>query len=186
MNLNRHLNTHSSRRQLNGTVLVEAIITMAVTAMLFVMVCSFMDFTGRSFTALFNYVDLDDANRIGMDQLTRDVRQANCVSDYTTTTLTLQDSDGVSIVYTYDPTAKTLTRSKATESRLMLTGCDRLTFNLRQRNTVGGSYDVYPAATPATCKVVDVSWLCSRSILGAKINTESVQTARIVIRKQGA
>jgi len=27
-----------------------------------------------------------------------------------------------------------------------------------------------------------VSWKCSRTILGAKINTESVQTAKIVLR----
>jgi hypothetical protein len=30
--------------------------------------------------------------------------------------------------------------------------------------------------------MIDVSWKCSREILGAKINTESVQTAKIVIR----
>jgi hypothetical protein len=31
-------------------------------------------------------------------------------------------------------------------------------------------------------KLVDVSWLCSRKILGRKVNTESVQTAKIVMR----
>ena len=41
------------------------------------------------------------------------------------------------------------------------------------------------SATVATAKVIDLSWVCSRSILGQKANTESVQTARIVIRKQG-
>jgi hypothetical protein len=29
---------------------------------------------------------------------------------------------------------------------------------------------------------VDVSWKCSRQILGEKVNTESVQTAKIVMR----
>ena len=35
---------------------------------------------------------------------------------------------------------------------------------------------------PAICKLVSVSWRCSRTILGQKVNTESVQTAKIVIR----
>ena len=56
---------------------------------------------------------------------------------------------------------------------------------LGQRNPVGGSYDIYPAATAATAKVINVSWMCSRKIFGIKEDTESVQTARIVIRKQG-
>ena len=51
---------------------------------------------------------------------------------------------------------------------------------------IGGSYDVYPAGTIATAKVIDVSWVCSRTLFGRKENTESVQTARIVIRKQGS
>ena len=33
-----------------------------------------------------------------------------------------------------------------------------------------------------TAKLIDVSWKCSRKIMGEKLNTESVQTAKIVIR----
>jgi hypothetical protein len=33
-------------------------------------------------------------------------------------------------------------------------------------------------------KLVQVTWVCSRSILGKKVNTESVQSAKVVIRKQ--
>jgi len=100
-------------------------------------------------------------------------------------TISLEDSDGVALSYAYDATARTLTRAKSGVSRILLKQCDRLNFSIGQRNAVGGSYDVYPAATPATCKVVNVSWICSRTIFGIKNNTESVQTARIVIRKQG-
>jgi len=48
-----------------------------------------------------------------------------------------------------------------------------------------GKFGVYLAATPATAKVVDVTWVCSRTVLGRRQNTENVQSARIVIRKQG-
>jgi hypothetical protein len=134
---------------------------------------------------MFNYVDLDDANRIAVDRITRDVRQSNKVTAYTTNSLTLQDSDGLPIVYSYSPDTRTLTRTKSGLTSVILHDCDTLGFSLGQRNPVGGSYDIYPAATPATCKVVNVSWICTRTIFGKKSNSESVQTARIVIRKQG-
>jgi hypothetical protein len=38
------------------------------------------------------------------------------------------------------------------------------------------------ASTPSQVKLISVSWRCSRTILGAKVNTESVQTAQICIR----
>jgi len=57
---------------------------------------------------------------------------------------------------------------------------------LRQRNPIDGSLEVYDAASFDVAKVIDVSWVCSRTIFGRKENTESVQTARIVIRKQGS
>jgi Tfp pilus assembly protein PilW len=162
------------------------IIAIGITSLLVLTVTGFIMFSGRSFAALFNYVDLDDANRIAIDRITRDVRQANGVSAYTTNSLTLRDSDGTPIVYAYSPVTATLTRTRAGDVSVILHDCDSLSFSIGQRNTVSGSYDIYPAATPDTCKVVNVRWVCSRTIFGRKENSESVQTARIVIRKQGS
>ena len=176
-----------SNRQQRGFALAEAWIAVGVTALLLMVVVSFTQFSGRSFAALFNYVDLDDANRIAMDRITRDVRQSIRVQNATTNLLVLLDADGVStITYSYVPSTRKLNRTRSGQSpEEILTECDRLAFSIGQRNTVYGSYDVYPVATPNTAKVINVSGSCSRTIFGIKENTESVQTARIVIRKQG-
>jgi len=166
-------------------VLSEVIVATGITALLMVGLVAFFMFAGQSFAAMFNYADLDGANRIAMDTLTTDLRQCNKVNTCTTTGLALEDYDGIALTYTYDPTAKTLVRTKGASTTTLLKGCTSLTFTICQRNPVGGSYDVYPAATAATAKVVNISWVCSRSIFGNSINTESVQTARIVIRRQG-
>jgi prepilin-type N-terminal cleavage/methylation domain-containing protein len=168
-----------------GFTLIEMLFTVGVTTLCMAALATFFLFSTHSFTTLFNYVDLDDANRIAMDQLTRDVRQANSVFSYTSNQLVLVDSDGLNLSYTYDSTAGTLTRSKSGVNKIVLTGCDRLAFVIGQRNPVNGTYDVYPAADATTAKVVNVSWMCSRQVFGRKEDTESVQTARIVIRKQG-
>src|SRR5258708_18039169 len=167
-------------------VLSEMIVAIGITSLLMVGLVAFFMFAGQSFAAMFNYADLDGANRIAMDTLTTDLGECNKLTACSTTILTLQDYDGVALIYTYDATAKTLVRTKGASTSTLLKGCTSLTFTICQRNPVGGSYDVYPAATPLTAKVVNISWICSRSIFGNNINTESVQTARIVIRRQGS
>lgn len=168
-----------------GFALTEMIFAMGITTLLVLVVCGFSMYTSRNFVVLANYVELDDANRLAIDQMTRDLRTANRLVGSTTNSLSIEDPNGFTIQYTYSRTLRTLTRTKGGLSRVILTGCDTLNFSLGQRNPVGGTYDIYPVATPDTAKVVNVSWVCSRDIYGVRANTESVQTARIVIRKQG-
>ena len=176
----------AARRTAAGFLLAEAMVTIMVVSVLLVAIVAFMLFSTRSFTTMYNYVDLDDRNRIAMDQLTRDVRQCKRVIACSTNQLVLEDADGLSLSYNFRPATSELVRQKnGGDERVILMGCDRLNFQIGQRNAMKGSYDIYPAATPANAKVVNVSWVCSRTIFGRKENTESVQTARIVIRKQG-
>ncbi len=166
-------------------MLIEALMSIGLTGLIMIVLVSISVFSGRSFVAMANYVELDDNNRIAIDTITRDLRECNKVLSSDATSLALEDSDGFTITYTYSPTLKTLTRVKASSSTTLLTGCQTLTFTLGQRNTVAGTFDQFPAATIAEAKVVDVSWRCVRTILGVTANTEAVQTAKIVIRKQG-
>src|SRR5947209_3570484 len=84
----------ASGKSLSGFTLIETMFSLGVTTLCLATLGSFFVFSTHSFTSLFNYVDLDDANRIAMDQLTRDVRQANSVKSSTTNTLVLVDADG--------------------------------------------------------------------------------------------
>ncbi len=141
-------------------------------------------FTGRSFASLFNYTDLDLYSRNALDTMSRDIRQAQYVTNATSTSVTFQDWDNTPLQYSWDPNALTLSRIKAGQNQVLLVNCVYLNFALYQRNPVGGTYDQYPAATPGTCKLVQVTWVCARQILGFNVNTESVQSARFVIRKE--
>lgn len=173
-------------RARSAFALVEVMIAGGLTTLLVLVICGFTVYSGYNFASLFNYVDLDDMNRNAMDRITRDVRQALRVKAATTNTLTLVGADNLDIAYVYNPAQDTLTRKKGNEpTEVLLTECQRFSFTMAMRNPVGGSYDIYPTATATNCKVVNVSWKCSRKILGREENTESVQTARIVIRKQG-
>lgn len=168
-----------------GTSLVEAVIAIGVTGLILLALASISMVSGRSFVAFANYVDLDSANRIAMDTLTRDVRECNRVTSFTATRLVIEDAAGFSITFQFSKDRQTLTRTRSGVSKVLLTGCEALQFNIAQRNPLNGNYDVYPTATASDAKVVNVTWNCSRNILGHRANTENVQTARIVIRRQG-
>lgn len=160
------------------------LVAITLASLVLAAVASMSVFSGRSFAALSNYVDLDMYSRNALDRMTKEIRQTNRLKSFSSTHLTFEDADGADLSYIYNAAAGTLTRVKAGVSEVLLKGCDVLNFSVYQRNPVGGSYDVYPTATADTCKLVQLSWICSRTILGAKLNTESVQSAKVVIRKQ--
>jgi len=75
-------------------VLVEALMAIGVTGLLMLALVGISVFSGRSFVAMANYVELDDANRIAIDTITRDLRSCNRVFYCTTNFLALEDYDG--------------------------------------------------------------------------------------------
>ena len=174
----------SSVRRRAGAALVEYMFGIGVGALVLLSTTSLSLYTGKSFAGLANYMDLDTASRNALDRLTREIRQVNSLTGYSTNQITFSDYDGSVLSYTYDPTARTLTRDRNGAVSVLLTECDALNFSIYQRNPIGGTYDQYPTAIPASAKIVVASWSCSRKVVGAAINTESVQTAKIVIRKQ--
>jgi len=173
--------TFTSRR---GFKLAEFLVALAVGSLIFLAVAVLGLYAGRSFVGLVNYTDLDSKSRNALDHLTRDVRQVKKLSSNTINSLTFEDADGKPLEYVYSPLRKTLSRVKAGVSQVLLTDCEQLAFSIYQRNPIGGTYDQYPAAAPATTKLINVTWKCSRNILGTTMNTENVQTAKVVIRKQ--
>lgn len=166
-----------------GFTLVEFLVTLAVSGLLFLAVAVLGLYSGRSFAGLVNYADLDARSRHALDRMTRDVRQVNRLTSNTATSLVFEDWDGAQLRYVYSPQNRTLSRIKGGNTEVLLSECNNLTFAIFQRNPIGGTYNQFPTASPATTKLINVTWSCSRKILGTTMNTENVQTAKIVIRK---
>lgn len=172
------------RRSLRGMTLVELLVAMGISGVVMVALASLIFYSARSFAALTNYVELDHFSRRALDTMTKDIRQADRL-DYFSTNKIRFIVPGGTLTYTYDAEQKKLFRERSDEKDMtLLEECDFMQFSIYQRNPIAGSYDQYAVATPGTCKVVQLHWICSREILGKKANTESVQSAKIVIRRQ--
>jgi type II secretory pathway pseudopilin PulG len=169
--------------------LIEMLVALGLGTLVFLAVASLTVFTTRSFVALGNYDQLDQYSRNALDVMSREIRQARKLVYYRTNWLVFEDHDGTTnLVYHWDPAARLLTSRKGATTTVLLTNCDYLCFDISQRNP-SNNFSFYPATNnitgqfdPTMCKLVSVSWICSRTIMGAKANTESVQTAKIVMR----
>lgn len=171
--------------------LIELLVAVAIGGLVMMVIGILSLWSGRSFAAMANYADLDNASRNALDRMTREIRQVNGLNAYTNTAdmkeLALIDSDGQPLYYRYNKAAKTLTRVKSGLSETLLRDCSLLEFNLYQRNNVSNTFNQYQVATGTnaslTCKVIQINWVCSRQLFPSELlNSESIQTAKIVIR----
>jgi len=166
-----------------GATLLEYLFSIGIAGLLMAGLISFSTNNAKNFAMLTNLAEMDQANRMTQSQMTRDFRQVTRLQAYTTNSLTFLDWDGKVLKYTYDPNGRTLVREKDGARKTMLQECDNLSFTIRQRNLIGGTFDYYPASDLNTCKVIGVDWSCTRSMFGKKVNLTSSQSARIAIRK---
>jgi hypothetical protein len=177
--------------------LPEVMISVALGSLIVGLAGSLWLFGSRSFVAMSNYTDLDAKSRNALDLMSREIRQATRVTGFQNTgnTRWLQvtnANEGTVATYTWNAGPRTLVCQKTGQpDQVYLTECDRWDFSLFQRAPQkGGSYVFFPATNTAgafdlsICKLVNMTWKCSRTLLGSKLNTESVQTAQVVLRNK--
>jgi len=181
MRLNLSISSH--RRQSAGLSILEMMIAMTLGTLLLAGMASFGIYTARSFVATGNYADLDQASRNSLDIMTRDIRESRALTAFATNKLTFIADNNQTLVFYFNPSTSELTRQKGNDITVLLEQCDYLNFKVYQRSPSNG-FSFYPVQSNRweMAKLVDVSWICSRKILGEKVNTESVQTAKIVMR----
>lgn len=169
-------------RKSGGMTLVEIMVATAVASIAMAAVMSLWMYSARSMVAMGNYADLDRASRHALDVMSREIRSTRSLTSFSTNHLQFVDYDNTPLTYRYNADSRELVRVKgANDRQVLLSQCDMLAFHISQRNP-SNHFTFYPTTIPSQAKLIDVSWRCSREILGARVNTESVQTAKIVIR----
>jgi prepilin-type N-terminal cleavage/methylation domain-containing protein len=181
-----------------GFTLVELMVSVAVGSVVMSAVAYLSYFATRSFVAIGNYSDLDAKSRNTLDVMSREMRQATALLSFQTNltvkTLRLTNSTvRASLTLRYDANERTLAFSCTSPPQsVILTECDRWDFALYQRTPLVTATNIlfYPATNLAgaldasACKLINMSWQCSRQILGQKVNTETVQSSQIVLRNK--
>jgi len=173
-----------------GWTLVEMMVSIGVFSIAGLALSTIFIFSIRSFAALSNYATLDRENRYAMDTITRELRQAQKVTDYQTngsSSISIINGAGQNVTYTFNSSSKQMLRNDGSGNQVLLTNCSLLNFTLYTRAPLSNSFDSYPVATnnwQQTVKVVQFTWKTSMTLPNSQVNSENVQTARVVIRKQ--
>lgn len=182
-------------RQAGGYSLLEFTVAFGLGFMVLAAVASMTLYASRSELAVANYADLDSKSRYALDIMDREIREAEAVTSFqTNSSISFTNPQAaVAVSLAYNPTNRTVTLTKTGQApKVLLTGCDTWTFSLYQRTlSISPTNMSFIPATntsgaidPSLCKLVSVAWKCSRSMLGQKVNTESVQAAQIVLRNK--
>ena len=183
----------SKRRSRSGWTLAEMTVGVGVFSISGLALATIFLFCIRSFAAVTNYATLNKANRQAMDQVVREIRQAQNVMSYasnaTSRSLTILNGDGANVTYAFDSATQQFTRNDGTTTKMLLTNCNLLNFQLYVRPPASNSFDNYPVMMNTNwqqeVKVVELTWKTTMNICPtAQINSEDIQTAKVIIRKQ--
>ena len=173
-----------TKRAVAGHTLPDLLIALGLGGLLLAAVACVYLYTARSFVDLGNYMEMDGNARNALDVMSAEIRQADGINSYSSNALSLRFGTNV-LSYTLNSSQRTLSRTYGSVTRTLLTDCDAVRYDVFQRNPTNGLYDTFPDATSATnAKLVEVTVLSTRSILGRKANSTTLQSARIVMRNQ--
>jgi len=185
-----------NRRLESGMTLVEIMIASAISTVVIAIVAILVIFAIRSFAALANYQILDQASSTAADKMSREIREATLVKNFqnagTAKWILFVNTNAIpnyTVRYEWTEAEQTLTskRSDQAEAEVLLEGCERWDFTFQQRTPQQGPNFGFTTnmVNQAEAKLVTMTWKCTRALGGTGLfNTESVQTAQIVIRNQ--
>ena len=192
------INHFSATTRTRGFTLVEFMVAMGISSLLLTAVALMGIYGSRAFAGMGNYSDLDNQSRNALDMISAELRECSAVLAFKTNlpvrSITLTNDQMQKIVkLEWDSDDRTLVMAvTGDEPRVMLKDCDRWDFRFFNRapKLTSTNFVFYPATNaagaliPARCKLIDMSWKCSRTVLGNPMNTESMQTAQIVLRNK--
>lgn len=165
-----------------GFTLVELLVATGLAGLLLVVCASLSLYTARSIASVTDSVDLNARSRHAIDRMSQKLRQASAVESLSPTSVSVK-YNGQPLIYTYYADRKLLEENDGGVITKLVENCDGLSFNYYKRNPVANSFNQFPVLTTINeTKVIQVNWLCSRTLVGRKSGAAEMVSAKIVLR----
>ena len=177
----------------HGFTLVETMIACALFSIVGVALAEVYLYSTRCFAAMANYAQLDQNNRLGMDKMTKEIRESRMIMQATNNggnaTITLLNNNNDTVKYTFDSQLQALTRMvNASVPEILIPNCQNLAFEVGQRTPTNYAFDNYPPlGTNDSIQVITLTWRAWKAIPGTSTNigtSEEIQSAHVVVRNQ--
>jgi hypothetical protein len=172
-----------------GFTYVELMVASALGTVLAGLLLVLTLYSQQSFGLMTGYSEVDAQSRNAVTLLSKEIRGATQVLDVRSSSggksLTLTNAiDALTVKLVWDALDRTLTIEKNPgTSGTLLTGCDSWEYTLYDGAPLitGGKVSFNPSPAPASCKLIQMSWSCSRKMLG-KTTASSVESIRFGLR----
>jgi type II secretory pathway pseudopilin PulG len=175
----------------HGFTYLELLVAGAIASVLFVMLIVLTLHSQQSFALMTSYSDLDSSSRNTLDLISRELHEATAVTAAGTNShekwLTVTNvTEATSTTLTWDSVERTLVLTNTRDAgRTLLRNCDRWDYELYNAapNVSPAGVSLNRAISLADCRLVQMSWSCSR-LIGGKMMTTSAESVRIGLRNQ--
>jgi hypothetical protein len=178
-----------SGRRFHAFTYIELLVASAIGLVLVALLLILTIYGQQSFGLMSNYAELDAKSRDTVMILSREIREATRVIQART------NSSGKSLMLTnavdhsafrlvWDSIDRTLAIQQIPGStNMLLTGCDEWDYTLYDGapSLAGGKVSFTRSVSPASCKLIEMSWSCSRT-LGGKPGGSGVESVRFGLR----
>jgi prepilin-type N-terminal cleavage/methylation domain-containing protein len=195
--LNESRKSMSARSRFSaGFTLVEMMISVVISVFVIACIVTLAIISAQNFAATSNYVQMDAQSRNALDRASREIRSATALMSFSTNypqfLLLTNAYKGTSTTIFYSNNCIVM-RKTGWADQTLLTGCDGFSFQLFSRSPliINNNISFYNSTNPTTgnvdqnyCKVINLGWKCSRTIIGSKLSTEVVQSAQVILRNQ--
>ena len=175
----------------SGLTLVELLMALGISSLLLAGVAALSLYGARSFSAIGNFAAIDADSRQAMDLLGRELRQGSAVFDLQTnlpvkSLSVTTDALGGAAKVAWDSQARTVTLTAHGKDRVLLKECDYWDVKLYTGLAIPSATNISLNTTtnPYDCKLIRMSWKCSRTNQGQQFNTESPQRMQIVLQNK--
>lgn len=186
-------NANLSKRGIAGFTLVEMIVSMSLSAIVFAAILSGFTFLGRSLTRLVNTRDQEAKGRRTFYIFKQDINAASQVASGSNASLSLKlpavGGATTSVHYSYDATAGTFTRTDGSSVAVLLTNLKKFDFNYF--NAAGSPLSLDPSnPSPSTPSVLGVKEVEMNFTSAVGAETSGVQSSytsvspRLVLRNK--
>lgn len=172
------------RKSSGGFSLLEVMIASTLFAIAMAITMTVFIYCSKSFAYLANFAALDQANRVALDKMTKELRAAQTVTTNTSSSLSFINYSGTPVTYAFNGNSRELVRTEnGGIPTVLLTNCDLLNFSVGMRVVTNLTFDNYPAAYGTNIKEVNLRWQADCTIPGTQnVVSEDMQSAKVVIR----
>jgi hypothetical protein len=179
------MKTKSSKSTRRGFSTTRTMVNVALVGVAMLSSGSFGLTSWRKLATMASYPTLNHQAQNASSRIAQDIRRSSSVDSATPDRLVLNASVGgrnSSVTYVYNAAARTLTRLDVHGTQTILTDIDSFSFSLFQRPTAGAAYGEFQPASANEARLVGCHWSCSRKLAKAKLDSESVELAPVVLR----